>query len=170
VLGVNRGAFVTGDSRFYGKQHKPVQDRFWKFVEPEPNSGCWLWIGARQRYGSIKISPTRSGRAHRVSWELEYGSIPDGLSVLHRCDTPACVNPKHLRLGTQADNMREASERQRWSPVRPWRWGLTAQQRIEIRSRLRAERQKDLAAEYGVTPATVRTTVGTMRSIRKAVA
>lgn len=70
--------------------------------------GCRLWLGATDRcgYGVVAIGPHRH-KAHRVAWALENGPIPDGLSVLHRCDVPACVEPGHLFLGTAADNARD---------------------------------------------------------------
>lgn len=79
---------------------------FWEKVQK--SDGCWLWIGSvhpRTGYGSFRMGST-SG-AHRVSWVLEYGAIPDGLCVLHRCDVKRCVRPDHLFLGTHKDNTRD---------------------------------------------------------------
>jgi hypothetical protein len=69
-------------------------------------SGCWEWTAARGRkgYGRMGISSNRTALAHRVSWELARGPIPDGALVLHSCDNPPCVNPDHLWLGSFGDN------------------------------------------------------------------
>jgi hypothetical protein len=68
-------------------------------------AGCWIWSGALDShgYGVINIGGTK--KAHRVSWIAFNGPIPEGMSVLHKCDVPSCINPNHLFLGTQADNM-----------------------------------------------------------------
>jgi hypothetical protein len=85
----------------------PLKERFESKFIPEPFSGCWLWTGGsfNQRYGQMKSNGKRIPQlAHRIAWELYRGQIPEGLCVLHRCDTPLCVNPDHLFLGTHRDN------------------------------------------------------------------
>lgn len=86
--------------------------RFWgRVIKTE---GCWEWVGARNHhgYGVVAISG-RMKRAHRVSFAISVGTIPDGLNVLHACDNPPCVRPDHLRVGSQKDNMRDASAKKR---------------------------------------------------------
>ncbi len=83
-----------------------------KFI-PEPNSGCWLWTASVwNRYGQFGVA-NKSHRAHRVSWQLYRGPIPAGLCVLHKCDVPTCVNPNHLFLGTQTDNVADMMKKGR---------------------------------------------------------
>lgn len=82
---------------------------------PEPTSGCWLWIGSTlsHGYGLLKGAGKSNILAHRSSWELHHGDIPSGQFVLHRCDTPSCVNPNHLFLGDQAKNMEDCAKKNR---------------------------------------------------------
>lgn len=96
-------------------QPRPLTERFWERIDRSNNDGCWSWRGGKDAsgYGTLVggVLEGQSGKylkAHRVSWELHYGPIPDGLFVLHRCDNPPCCNPKHLFLGTAGDNIRDA--------------------------------------------------------------
>lgn len=88
--------------------------RFWAQVNK--TDSCWLWIGATQKgYGAINKGARTSGliRAHQASWILHNGTIPEGMSVLHHCDVPACIRPDHLWIGTQKDNMHDAVHKSR---------------------------------------------------------
>lgn len=91
---------------------------------PEPNTGCWLWTRSTfgrgaGRYGRLKVPGRGSVKAHALAWELRHGPVPDGLCVLHKCDTPACVNPAHLSLGTIADNARDRQRKGRTRGIVP---------------------------------------------------
>jgi len=138
--------------------YRPIEERFFEKISPEPNSGCWLWTatGTKQGYGLFCIKHT-SVLAHRVSYELHHGKIPDGLMVLHNCDNPSCVNPDHLRVGTNADNMRDKRERNRSSRLTRDKIPhakMTADQVRYIRTSSSSE--ASMAREIGVSRSTIR--------------
>lgn len=93
-----------------------LRQRFAAKVRRTPD--CWLWTGSATPcgYGQMWVGRRGDGGplyAHRIAWQLSHGPVPEGLSVLHHCDTPACVRPDHLFLGTHTDNMRDASRKGR---------------------------------------------------------
>lgn len=90
------------------------EERFWKHVDKNQENGCWNWTGTRRRgYGQIWRNK-ETIKAHRFSWVLHNGKIPeDKPFVLHRCDNPSCVNPNHLWVGTHQDNMNDKVNKNR---------------------------------------------------------
>jgi hypothetical protein len=80
---------------------------------PEPMSGCWLWSGYIDALGYGRANHPKEKKAHRIMWTMFNGEIPDGKKILHRCDVRCCVNPEHLFIGTQADNVADMMEKGR---------------------------------------------------------
>lgn len=135
---------------------RQVEDRFWPYVIKPEGGGCWVWVGAKNDYGYGVLRGGNgdglSVRAHRFSYELHLGTIPAGMKVLHRCDTPACVNPDHLFLGTHADNSKDKVSKGRHAVGERFPHAkLTAALVLEIRDLFSQGVPKtELADRYGV--------------------
>lgn len=130
-------------------------ERFESKIIPIPEAGCWLWGASvdRSGYGQFGMLG-RCAKSHRVSYALYVGEIPAGMHVCHKCDTPSCVNPSHLFLGTDADNH---SDRDRKGRVqrgsKHYRSNLTDEDIRAIRSA--KEPQRVTASKFGVHQSTV---------------
>jgi len=128
-----------------------LRERFDAKVERIPGVECHLWTAAVNAKGyGLLWSGDRLRSAHRLAYELSKGPIPEGQHVLHRCDTPGCVNPAHLFLGTDAENTADRVAKGR--SARGERHGvskLTAAQVAEIRAS--DETQRVLGQRYGVS-------------------
>lgn len=132
--------------------------RFWKQVAFS-GKGCWTWLGllTADGYGTWPAAKRyfKDRLAHRLSYRFNVGEIPKGKLVLHTCDNPACVNPAHLYVGTDADNTRDKIERGRHARgTRIWLARLNPEKVKEIRSR-REEGPRALARAFGVTHGTI---------------
>lgn len=135
----------------------PLAVRFWPKVIK--GDGCWEWSGTRNARGYGKISrdhrPGTMDYAHRISWEIHFGPIPDGMDVRHFvCDNPPCVRPDHLRIGDRRANMADAMRKGRLRTGLAHRDARLSDAQVRaIRARFAAGGilQAALASEYGIT-------------------
>jgi len=121
-------------------------------LQPIPESGCHIFMGTSDKpdgYGTMTINGKKE-KAHRVAWRLVHGEIPHGMEVLHTCDVKPCCNVAHLQLGSHAENMRQAGERNR---SRSGGQKLTKEQVEQIRQS--KEKAKVWAEKLGVSESTI---------------
>jgi hypothetical protein len=145
----------------------PAERRFWRFVSPCPNSGCWHWTGGTTPFGHGRFRLSREDGQigpHVFSYRLHVAPVPAGSCVLHHCDNPGCVNPDHLYVGDKGDNARDAVTRSRMKTLfatgADARRGTGRTRKLsdsdirEIRSS--TGRAEQLAVRYGVSVGTIR--------------
>jgi len=139
----------------YHRRFLSTEERFWDYVK-KSLFGCWEWKAGKDAggYGHFFLKSLGKGKkkhtkAHRFSWELHYGPIPDGLFVCHKCDNPACVRPTHLFLGDNSTNIKDAFNKGRMTRrgIKNSRAKTTETEVIKIRktNQLKGESQAALA-------------------------
>ena len=139
-----------------------VEERFWKFVTK--THSCWLWAGCKNRkgYGRFAVAHGNTVQAHRFAWSVRNGPAPEAMLVCHRCDTPNCVNPDHLFLGTPQDNSSDMVTKgrskgpsltgERNPAAKFTKKQIQAIRRLYVSSR---RSQNELARDFGVSQSTV---------------
>jgi hypothetical protein len=148
-----------------------LTERFWQRVNVSDENACWLWQGSvvsqKRPYGVFYVGYDSIRKraqlmlAHRYSYILTHGSIPEGLLVCHQCDNPQCVNPNHLFTGTYSDNSQDMKQKGRGrGKSRPGALGTKAKLTWEQVDWLRSDEvqgssQRELAEQLGVTPSTI---------------
>lgn len=128
----------------------PTRKKLNHYSVIDPDTGCWMWTGGTKAgYGAV-WDGGKMHRAHRVSYEAYVGPIPKGMHVCHKCDTPACINPDHLFLGTPKANMQDAAQKGRMGRgISSGKSKLTEEQVIAIFNDKRSTRL--IAPDYNVS-------------------
>jgi hypothetical protein len=155
-LGYIKGRPLRYIHNHHGRSSIPWQERFWALVDKSGGpEACWPWKSSvyKNEYAHFETDEGQYG-AHRIAWAIANGAIPEDLWVLHKCDTPACVNPGHLWLGTRQDNIDDMIKKGRQN--RGTSNGSAKLTEDLVRS-IRAEyaaggvTQSELAVKYGVS-------------------
>lgn len=134
------------------------ENRFWVYVDKRGEDECWNWVGHLiSGYGRI-TDDAGDETAHRFSYRIHVGEIPDGLMVLHKCNNKRCVNPKHLYVGTHNDNMRDMAESNVMKGEKNPKTLLTKTEVLEIRQMIkeRLVTYANIAKKYGVKRQTIK--------------
>lgn len=144
---------ANGFSGLNARKGRPLMERLMERVSPEPNSGCWLWTGGMNddRYGKAFLPGGKAALAHRAMMIACGADLGPDDAVCHRCDVTLCINPDHLFIGTQADNLADMNQK--------GRHGKSYAIPLEWRRKIAEDTETPawaIAVWFGVSPKTVR--------------
>lgn len=159
VNGYNLTSGITKSCKVGGC--RGISDERWFWNKIDYTSFCWNWLGWKtaKGYGEFRFEGKNNIRAHRLSYRLKIGPIPDGLFVLHKCDNPSCVRPDHLFLGTLAENCRDRHRKGRTAKGSQNGWAKLTELDIKSIRKLASTTsllQKEIADRFGVTSENIR--------------
>jgi hypothetical protein len=157
-------------------RRRPIKERLMERIFKNPSNGCWEWQGYKMSSGHGRIGyRDKVYLTHRISYEIYVGSIPDGMQVNHHCDNGCCVNPEHLFIGTQKDNMTDCKNKKRNFRIPAMRGEknplaqLTNEQAKEIRKKLaKGITGIKLAKEYNISTHVI-SRINTGRTYKEAI-
>lgn len=134
----------------------PLSEKIERNITRIPESGCWIWMSSLNKGGYGRVCAGKKPFfAHRVSYEQKHGSIPNGMMALHHCDVRCCVNPDHIFIGTQKDNMTDKVRKNRQAKgINHGNAKLTEDQVREIKSS--SETSIKLAAKFNYSASMIR--------------
>lgn len=146
-------------SRKCREKDNTYEKKFWRRVVKNSNNKCWGWKRSTDKFGYAHIEVDRLEKyAHRISWEIHFGEIPEGMFVCHTCDNPSCTNPNHLFLGTYNDNIQDMIKKGRNSRgEKRYNAKLTEKQVLKIRSlgNNSSKLHREIAEIYGISQSRV---------------
>ena len=146
-----------------------VYQRLISHMKINKTTGCWEWQGSKRNgYGRMIIGSRTDGTrktvsTHRLSYELHYGEIPQGMEICHKCDNPCCINPDHLFAGTRQDNVDDRERKGRNNPPKGEKHPKAKLTELDVltikEKRLQGVSFGKLAKEYGVCKKTIQDAV-----------
>lgn len=159
-LKIGTGKYCSHSCAAKNQKVESLEKRFWDKVEKGAENECWEFKGFKNKdgYGKMSKGNSKLDSAHRISYRIHKGEIPEGMVILHTCDNPACCNPNHLLLGTQNDNIQDMMRKRRFikhSGAKASKF--TGKQIKEIRDKYTGKRGEKLklSKEYNCSPTTI---------------